>query len=281
MSMATVVPQQPPRILIDEGHHNFHTTTTAYAAYTRLLRQNGFIVTASPGRVMAAVLKGIDVFCIVSPRPESNDVLAKKAEAAGEPLSWSAAAAVSALSPDEISVIEAWVRGGGSLLLVLDHPPYSGAGSTLARALEHGKGRLIVLGEAGMLAAGPGTGRDICGTSGLADPRLSNRRFALNIAQWLARRELSTGDVAFENKGCAPLGLTLVIEAAGDRRVFAGTWTADLSGSFMASTPSPCSRAPSSARPSASRSEVPMASAPSGSLARSKVKRSHSRARWM
>jgi hypothetical protein len=323
--------QQAPRVLLDEGHHNFHTTTTGYAAYTRLLRQNGFVVSANPGRVTADVLKGIEVFFIVSPGPESNDVLAQKAAAAAEPLNWSAAAAASAFSPDEIALIERWVRGGGSLLLVLDHSPFSGAGSALAAAfgvkmgnvntfdsafsgpddlrrnagffvytratqslgvhpvlsgvdrivtytgtsmqgppsatvlfrlpdtasdrfwdaqkkavitqsaagraqavaLDHGNGRVIVLGEAGMLAAGPGTGRDVCGTSGLADPALGNRRFALNIAQWLARREISTGDVTFVNTGCAPLGLTLVINAEGDRSVFAGTWTADLAGTFI------------------------------------------------
>ena len=126
--------QQPARVLLDEGHHNFHTTTTAYAAYTRLLRQHGFVVTASPGRVTAEVLQGIDVFIIASPQPESNEVLTQKAEAAGEPLNWSAAAAASALSSDEIAVIERWVRGGGSLLLVSDHSPFSGAGSALAAA---------------------------------------------------------------------------------------------------------------------------------------------------
>jgi hypothetical protein len=57
----------------------------------------------------------------------------------------------------------------------------------------------------------------------------------LNVAHWLARREISTGDVTFVNTGCAPPGLTLVIEADGDAAAFSGTWTADLAGTFIVS----------------------------------------------
>jgi hypothetical protein len=37
---------QLPRVLIDEGHNNYHTSKGGYAAYMRLLRQDGFEVAA-------------------------------------------------------------------------------------------------------------------------------------------------------------------------------------------------------------------------------------------
>ena len=57
------------------------------------------------------------------------------------------------------------------------------AGRSQAVALEYGRGRVIVLGEAGMLTAQIEDGRRF----GMNLPGIDNRQFALNIMHWLSR----------------------------------------------------------------------------------------------
>ena len=331
----TASPQPPPtpsgtvRVLIDEGHNNFHTSKGGYAAFARLLRQNGFDVTPLTTRNTSHSLVGAGVLISASALLESRETLVQKAREAGEQFEWSTSASRPAHSTEEISTIQAWVRGGGSLLLVLDHAPHGGAGRPLAAAfgvdvrnaftadsafqtptpavpnaghfsftrrggligdhpvftgvddvrtytgsslqapsgaaillrlpstavdriwnagtkqidripaagraqgvaLEYGRGRVIVLGEAGMLTTNPGNNADFCGTRAIAQSDIGNRRFALNIVRWLARKEVEAREaVAFVNSGCvARPVLTLTIDgAAGASAPFVGRWTAVL-----------------------------------------------------
>jgi hypothetical protein len=315
------------RILVDEGHHNFHTSTSGYAAFARLLRQNGFIVAPLGTRITADALAGADVFISASALPEPRATLVQKAREAGEQFEWSASASKPAYSAEEISAVQTWVRSGGSLLLVVDHAPNGGAGRPLAAAfgidvrnaftvdsafqtatamvpnaghflftrgggllgahpvltdvdkvitytgtslqgvsdiavllrlpstavdrvwnaglkqferitaagraqavaLEYGRGRMIVVAEAGMLTTNPGSNSDYCGTRGIAQSDIGNRRFALNMVRWLARGKVQEGEaVAFVNSGCvAPPTLTLeIVGAAGAFGPFLGRWTA-------------------------------------------------------
>ena len=39
-----------------------------------------------------------------------------------------------AFSPDEVAAVAAWVKGGGALMLIVDHMPFPGANATLAAA---------------------------------------------------------------------------------------------------------------------------------------------------
>ena len=275
-----------PRVLVDEGHNNFHTSTGGYATYMRLLRHDGFEVVPLHARITRQALAGGDLLVIVSPLSEPRDTLVRKAQEANEPFEWSAAASRPAFSSDEVSTIKGWVHEGGALLLALDHAPdgmasgplaaafgvetrnvvtrdstllapsasrpthimftrrqgslgehavltgvdsvvtYTGeslagppgstallrlssaavdrewiaatrtsgtrsaAGRAQAIALEDGRGRVIVLGEAGLLTTEPGSNRDACGRRGIAQSDIGNRRFGLNIARWLARRDV-------------------------------------------------------------------------------------------
>jgi hypothetical protein len=320
------------RVLLDEGHNNFHISTGGYAAYVRLLTQYGFVVNPLKGRISRVALAGYEVFISANGLAEPQGVLARKAQAAGETLAWATASARPAHSAEEIVALRDWVRDGGSLLLVTDHPPYSGASSQLAAAfgiavtnsaasdsafvgptprrqnaghfeftrsntllgdhptltgvdtvltyagtalsapagsavllrlpdstvdrtwneqqkqledvaapgraqgiaLEYGKGRVVVLGEAGMLTANPGTNVDLCGDRAIAQADLGNRRFALNIARWLARKTVEVNPSGFVNTGCtARTGLTIHISAEGGPQTFAGTWQADMPGVIM------------------------------------------------
>jgi len=91
-----------PRVAIDEKHHNFHT---------------------AEGRqpFSAESLKDVDVLVISNALHESN------AE------DWSTPGP-SAFTKDEIAAVHSWVEKGGSLFLIVDHPPFPAAASDLAKA---------------------------------------------------------------------------------------------------------------------------------------------------
>jgi hypothetical protein len=62
--------------------------------------------------------------------------------------------------------------------------PASAAGRAQAIALELEKGRIVVLGEAGMLRAQRGRGGE---RVGMNVPGYDNRQLAINILRWLSR----------------------------------------------------------------------------------------------
>ncbi len=111
-----------PLVAVDQGHHNFHTASGRYYAFAQLLRQDGFVVDSLPGPFTAASLKPVDVLVI------SNALNARNLG------NWTVPTP-SALTTEEIANVVAWVRAGGSLLLIADHMPFAGAAADLAAAL--------------------------------------------------------------------------------------------------------------------------------------------------
>lgn len=105
-----------PRLAIDEAHENFHTMTGRYAPFAKLMRADGYRVSASAAPFDAASLARIDIL-----------VIANAGGSAGAPTT-----NVSAFTPAEIAAVRAWVERGGSLLLVADHAPFGGAAAALA-----------------------------------------------------------------------------------------------------------------------------------------------------
>lgn len=112
---------QGARVLIDEGHNNFHTASGRYKPFADLLRADGLRVSASTGAIGADGLAEAEVLVI--------------AGALGAARPSDEGADRDAFSADEVAAVRAWVEGGGSLLLVADHPPFAGAASGLARSL--------------------------------------------------------------------------------------------------------------------------------------------------
>lgn len=106
-----------PVVLFDEGHHNHHRLDTTYAPFAELLTNDRFHLTPSTGGISAAELSKARVLAVVTPEADTDT----NAEAA--------------FKPGEIAEIIAWVRGGGSLLLVTDHFPFPNAAEGLANAL--------------------------------------------------------------------------------------------------------------------------------------------------
>lgn len=109
------------RVAIDEAHHNYHTADGRYRNFAELLRRDGFRVDGFAATLAPDALGAVDVLVI------SNAISAQNAE------DWTLPNH-SALSESEIEALEAWVAGGGSLLLIADHMPMPGATAELAAA---------------------------------------------------------------------------------------------------------------------------------------------------
>ena len=110
-----------PTVLVDAGHTNFHTMDGRYYAFARLLQRDGYVVRSHPGAFTAQSLAGARVLVIanaLNARNESDWMLPTP----------------SAFTAEEIAAVEAWVRGGGSLLLIADHMPFPGAAEGMAAA---------------------------------------------------------------------------------------------------------------------------------------------------
>jgi hypothetical protein len=113
-----------PMVWIDEAHHNFHTAGGRYRPFARLLEADGFRVRANREAFDRATLAQVRVLVIANAFNAPYD----------QRSNWSLPA-VSAFAPAEIAAIVAWVRGGGSLLLIADHMPFPGAVTALGDAL--------------------------------------------------------------------------------------------------------------------------------------------------
>jgi hypothetical protein len=108
-----------PTVLIDEGHHNFHTMNGRYLAFTRLLQRDGYVVKPQLGQFTRMELDGAKILVI-------SNALAKENED-----DWNLPTP-SAFDSAEIVTVRDWVKAGGSLWLIADHMPFPGAAERLA-----------------------------------------------------------------------------------------------------------------------------------------------------
>jgi hypothetical protein len=107
-----------PKVLFDEAHNNFHTSTGRYKPFADLITSDGYSVTPNKQKLSKETLAGFDVLVI------SN--------ALGAPQMNSPEAGNSAFTDDECDAIRDWVRAGGSLLLIADHAPMGAAAERLS-----------------------------------------------------------------------------------------------------------------------------------------------------
>jgi hypothetical protein len=128
-----------PDVLIDEAHFNLHTLSGTYAPFAELLRRDGFRVRRNSGRVSAAALRdgsanrfGGRVVLVVSNALGWRGMLQQMLSLGG--LERFARLQGAAITRDEITEIDTWVRAGGSLLLVADHAPAGAAAAELSAA---------------------------------------------------------------------------------------------------------------------------------------------------
>lgn len=102
-----------PKVLFDEAHKNFHTSTGRYTPFVNLIRNDGYEVTVNKDPFSSRSLSGYNI--LVS----SN---AKGMNEKYEP----------AFTEEECDAVKAWVESGGSLLLIADHYPMGSAAQPLA-----------------------------------------------------------------------------------------------------------------------------------------------------
>jgi hypothetical protein len=108
-----------PLVMLDEAHFNFHTADGRYLAFAELLRRDGYDVKPSRSQFSKASLPGGKILVIANALAERNQT------------DWSLPTP-SAFSDEEIEAVRDWVKGGGSLLLIVDHMPFPGAAKNLA-----------------------------------------------------------------------------------------------------------------------------------------------------
>ena len=115
-------PGRGPTVAIDAAHVNFHTADDRYAPLAKLLTRDGYKVESNDQQFTASTLSRFDILVIANAMHEqSADGFA--------PLP-----SLSAFTGAEIAALEAWVREGGSLLLIADHMPLAGHSEALAAA---------------------------------------------------------------------------------------------------------------------------------------------------
>ncbi|MEX2177580.1 MAG: DUF4350 domain-containing protein [Gemmatimonadaceae bacterium] len=117
-----------PRVVIDEAHNNFHTSTGRYLPFANLLRNDGLRVTAGTAPFSAQSLRSADLLIISNALPPRTTVRSDTAS--------------SAFTAAEADAVRDWVHAGGALLLIADHAPFGGAAEILASrfGVDFGKG---------------------------------------------------------------------------------------------------------------------------------------------
>lgn len=117
----TFAPGAGPLVLVDEAHHNLHTSEGYYRAFGALLEADGYRVGTLAERLESGVLAGADLLVIANALPVPD-------QAAADTLG-------SALTPDEVRSLLYWIDAGGNLLLFVDHRPYARSAAPLLEAL--------------------------------------------------------------------------------------------------------------------------------------------------
>jgi len=122
LRQAAYQPGSGPEVFIDEAHHNMHTKSTGFIAYSRLLERDGYQVRSLTSRIdNSDKLKDCKILVIANALDSSNIgkwVLPNP----------------SAFLKVEIDILKLCVKNGGSLLLIADHMPFAGAATKLVKA---------------------------------------------------------------------------------------------------------------------------------------------------
>jgi hypothetical protein len=111
-----------PRVLFDEAHNNFHTTTGRYKPFADLIFNDGYQVAANRKPFSKEFLQTYKILIIANAlgAEEMDD------EGADRP----------AFTEEECDAVRDWVRDGGALLLIADHAPFGAAAQILAKRFD-------------------------------------------------------------------------------------------------------------------------------------------------
>ena len=107
-----------PRVMFDEAHNNFHTSSGRYKPFTDLLLNDGYRLVINRQPFTKTVLDSFKLLVIVNAL--GNDIDEDDADK-------------TAFSDEECLIVRDWVKGGGSLLLVTDPGPFAKSTASLAK----------------------------------------------------------------------------------------------------------------------------------------------------
>ena len=96
-------------MLFDQAHKNFHTAGGRYKPFATLITSDGYHISPNKQPLTVARLRPYQLLII------SN--------------------AMGPISDDEVQAIHEWIADGGSLLLIVDHPPFGETTADLARSV--------------------------------------------------------------------------------------------------------------------------------------------------
>ena len=175
--------ERGPVVMIDESHSNFHTAGGRYKPFADLLRRDGYRVLPLAAKFSKESLKGCDILVVANAVAERNRE------------DWSLPTP-SAFTDEEIASVREWVRGGGSLFLIVDHMPFPGAAEKLGAAFSAKWNNGYAIDPA---AKGPIVFKRSDGS--LADHPVTNGR---NASERVDSVATFTGS-AFQAEGASPL----------------------------------------------------------------------------
>ncbi|MGI8835907.1 MAG: DUF4350 domain-containing protein [Pyrinomonadaceae bacterium] len=111
-----------PRVLFDEAHNNFHTTTGRYKPFVDLIFNDGYHVAPNRKPFSKESLRTFKLLVI------ANATGAEEMDDEG--------ADAPAFTEEECEAVSDWVRNGGALLLIADHAPFGAAAQKLAKRFD-------------------------------------------------------------------------------------------------------------------------------------------------
>ncbi|HET6891142.1 MAG TPA: DUF4350 domain-containing protein [Pyrinomonadaceae bacterium] len=108
-----------PRVLFDEAHNNFHTTTGRYKPFADLMVNDGYNVVRGRKTFAKPSLSTFKILVIAN----ALGVDDMDDEGADTP----------AFTEQECDAVRDWVKDGGALLLIADHAPFGAAAENLGK----------------------------------------------------------------------------------------------------------------------------------------------------
>ncbi|MBN1223183.1 MAG: hypothetical protein JXB23_08020 [Candidatus Aminicenantes bacterium] len=103
-------------VVVDEAHNNFHTSVGLYTPFALLVERDGYVIRRGTDKIAPGLLEDCRIYVIADAQPPVHTE---------EPPTF---------SHEEVTILNTWVREGGSLFLITDHMPDPGAVTGLAAA---------------------------------------------------------------------------------------------------------------------------------------------------
>jgi hypothetical protein len=128
----TYAPGKGPRILVDDAHYNYSSTENRFKGFVDLMVADGARVTPLRTPLTAEVLAQTDILVSCNPLNQKNAAADNSSETSTSS-KWTLPIAP-AFTDEEIKAVEAWVKRGGSFLLIADHMPFPAAAEKMADA---------------------------------------------------------------------------------------------------------------------------------------------------